>query len=188
MDTVPAPRPNWKVLYPVLIAYFGFGLGYIAYMTFLIAYLRAHGASTGNVVAVWTALGLAMIAGGPVWRTPLAHWPGGRPMALMLALAAAGALLPLISDALAVLILSAALFGLATMPVVTALTVLIRRHLPIETWNLAIAVATVMFALGQSLGPLGSGLLSDHFGLKTSLVWTAVIASVSASIALLQKE
>lgn len=181
-------RPNWKALRPVLAAYFGFGLGYIAYMTFLIAYLRAHGASTGIVVAVWTTLGLAMMLSGPLWRIPLAQWRGGRPMALMLALVGVGALLPLFSEALPILLLSATLFGLAAMAVITALTVLIRRHLHIESWNLAIAVATVIFAIGQSLGPLGSGILSDHFGLKASLVWTTTIALMAASLALLQKD
>jgi len=183
-----APAANWKVLGPGLAAYFGFGLGYIAYMTFLIAYVRAHGASTGIVVAVWTVLGIAMTASGPVWRGPLSRWTGGRPMALMLAMVGAGAALPLVSETLPVLLLSATLFGLAAMAIVTALTVLIRRLLPQELWNLAIAVATVIFAVGQSLGPLGSGALSDHFGLKASLVWTTIILCVSSVLAIMQQD
>ncbi len=184
----PARRANWKALRSILAAYFGFGLGYISYMTFLIAFVRSHGASTGIVTTVWTTLGMAMIASAAVWRIPLSRWPGGKPMALMMALAAIGALLPLFSEALPVLLLSATLFGLASMPVVTAVTVLIRRHLHVGTWNLAIAVATVLFAVGQSLGPIGSGILSDHYGLKASLVWTTVISLLSCSLALLQKE
>ncbi len=183
-----AARPEWKALGFCLAAYFGFGLGYIAYMTFLIAYMRAHGASTGIVIAVWTTLGVAMTLSGPLWRYPLARWRGGRPMALMLALAAAGALLPLLAGALPILLLSATLFGIAAMAVITAVTVLIRRHLPIAAWNLAIAVATVIFAVGQSLGPLGSGLLSDHYGLRASLVWTTAISLVAAILALGQKD
>jgi len=182
-----APRPGWKALGFSLAAYFGFGLGYIAYMTFLIAYLRAHGASTGIVIAVWTTLGVAMTVSGPLWRIPLVRWRGGKPMALMLVLVATGALLPLVSEGLPMLLLSAALLGLASMAVITAVTVLIRRHLPLEAWSLAIAVATVIFALGQSLGPLGSGLLSDHYGLRASLVWTTVISLAAAGLALRQK-
>ncbi len=184
----PASRPDWKAIRFGLIGYFGFGLGYIAYMTFLIAYLRAQGASTGLVTSVWTALGVAMIASGPLWRIPLAQWRGGRPMALMLTLTAIGALLPLFSEALPVLLCSALLFGLASMAVVTAITVLIRRHLPVVTWNLGIAVATIIFAVGQSLGPLGSGILSDNYGLKASLVWTAAISLLAASLVLFQKD
>ena len=44
-----------------MLAYVGFGLGYIGYMTFVIAWMRLNGASAGEVVAVWTVLGLATL-------------------------------------------------------------------------------------------------------------------------------
>jgi predicted MFS family arabinose efflux permease len=102
-------------------------------------------------------------------------------------LGATSAVLPLFSNALPMLLASAIGFGLATMPVFTAVTMLVRRHLPIGAWNGAIASATVIFAIGQSLGPIGSGKLSDALGLSSSLVWTAVIMTAGSLVALLQK-
>jgi predicted MFS family arabinose efflux permease len=73
------------------------------------------------------------------------------------------------------------------MPVFSVVSIAIRNHLPRAFWSRAVALSTVIFAIGQSLGPLGSGVMSDHFGLHASLVWTAAIMSVAAIVAWLQK-
>lgn len=172
-NPVRSDQALWRGLGSVLAAYFCFGLGYIAYMTFLVAYVRGLGADARTVAMVWTTLGAVMAASGLLWRRPLAVWRSGAAMALMLLGICVAALLPMLSSGLATLLLSAALFGWAAMPVVTAVTVAIRRRLSRGAWNAGIALATVWFALGQSLGPLGAGALSDRFGLKASLIWTA---------------
>jgi MFS family permease len=46
---------------PQLGAYTCFGIGYIAYMTFVIAWMRDNGSGTGLVIAVWFVLGLATL-------------------------------------------------------------------------------------------------------------------------------
>ncbi|HEX8551342.1 MAG TPA: YbfB/YjiJ family MFS transporter [Abditibacteriaceae bacterium] len=167
----------------IVSAYFLFGLGYIAYMTFLVAYVRALQASAATVAWVWATLGVSMIVSTFVWKGPLAKNRGGQTLALMGLGGAASALFPLVSDALPALVLSAIGFGLSTMPVFTAVTMLIRRHLAPSAWSSAIAWATVIFAAGQSLGPLGSGALSDRFGLVASLLWTASILTIAALVA-----
>ena len=175
-------------LLPAMLAYFLFGLGYIAYMTFLVAYVRSLSSGAATVAAVYVALGAAMVGGVFVWRRFLSIDRGGIPLAMMGLLGASAAILPYFSSALPVLILSAIAFGIASMPVFTAITLLIRRHLPQSAWTPAIAWATVIFAVGQSLGPLGSGALSDHFGLSASLWWTTVIMSIGACVALFQRK
>lgn len=168
-------------------SYFLFGLGYIAYMTFLIAFVRGLNASSGTVSLVWTCLGVAMITSSWGWKAQLAQNRGGQTMALMGLGGAVCALLPLISPSLLVLLVSAVGFGATTMPVVTAVTVLIRRHLPAHSWNRTIAGVTAVFALGQSLGPLAAGRLSDHFGASASLWWSAAVLGLAALAALGQK-
>ena len=175
-------------LLPAMIAYFLFGLGYIAYMTFLVAYVRSLSGGAATVAAVYVTLGAAMVSGTFVWRRFLAVDRGGVPLMMMGFLGAVSAILPYFSSALPILIVSAALFGIASMPVFTAITLLIRRHLPQSAWTSAIAWATVVFAVGQSLGPLGSGALSDRYGLSASLWWTTLIMSAGACVALFQKK
>lgn len=173
---------DFSGLYPVLAAYFLFGLGYIAYMTFLVAYVRGLKTGGGSVALVWTVLGCAMVSSAFAWRSEVARNRGGRAMAAMGVCGALSALLPLLSSALPVLLLSAVGFGVATMPVFTAVGMLIRRHMPPALWNGAFALATVIFAAGQSMGPFLSGTLSDHFGLTASLWWTAVLLGVAALV------
>jgi MFS family permease len=79
---------------PLLLAYGIFGVGYIAYMTFIIAWLREHGAQAGEIALFWAVLGLATILAPPVWRRALAEWPGGRPLAAVLVVMAVGGALP----------------------------------------------------------------------------------------------
>lgn len=180
-------KGDFKALWPILLAYFLFGLGYIAYMTFLVAYVRALQGSAATVAFIWTVLGVSMVTSTFLWRGALARNKGGQTLALMGFMGAASATLPLFSHALPVLLASAIGFGLASMPVFTAVTMILRRHLPIGAWNSAVAWATVIFAVGQSLGPIGSGKLSDAYGLSSSLYWTATIMTAASLVALLQK-
>ncbi|RYX85743.1 YbfB/YjiJ family MFS transporter [bacterium] len=168
-------------------SYFLFGLGYIAYMTFLVAFVRGLNASSGTVSLVWTCLGVAMLASSFAWKGQLAKNRGGFAMMLMGVGGAVCALLPLISGTLPALLISAIGFGATTMPVVTAITVLVRRHLPAARWNGSIAAVTAVFAVGQSLGPLAAGQLSDHFGASASLWWSAGVLGLAAIAALGQK-
>lgn len=180
-------KADLRPLRPVIIAYFLFGLGYIAYMTFLVAYVRALNGSAATVALVWVVLGVSMLLATLLWKAQLALDKGGQTLALMGFGSAICAVLPLFSSALPVLLISASGFGLMSMPVFTAVTVIMRRHLPRAALNSGIAGATTIFAAGQSLGPLGSGALSDHFGLQASLVWSGAILTLAAIVALRQK-
>jgi len=44
-----------------------FGAGYIAYMTFIIAFLKREGAGSGEISSFWVILGVAAIIGGYAW-------------------------------------------------------------------------------------------------------------------------
>lgn len=178
---------GFGALLPTFIAYFLFGLGYIAYMTFLVAFVQGQGAPAAIVAIVWSTLGASMVASAFAWRRALAGESSGRTMALMGVGGALAASLPLISPSLPSLLVSAALFGITTMPIFTAVTLLIRRFLPPGVWANAIAVGTVIFAVGQSLGPIGSGRLSDAFGPRASILWSLVILLVAAGVAWTQK-
>jgi predicted MFS family arabinose efflux permease len=186
-DVAENQRFSLRPLLPILIAYFLYGVSYIAYMTFLIAYVRGLKGGASVVTPIWTAMGVAMLASSVFWKSALARDRGGRVLTMMAVGGALFATIPLVSVSLPALLISSAGFGLCSMPVFSVVSIAIRNHLPRQFWSRAVAFSTVIFASGQSLGPLGSGALSDHFGLRASLVWTAAIMGGSAIVAWLQK-
>jgi MFS family permease len=60
-----------------LAAYFLFGAGYIAYMTFMIAYVRDAGGGAAAQSAFWSLIGLSAFVTPWVWRRALALDRGG---------------------------------------------------------------------------------------------------------------
>jgi predicted MFS family arabinose efflux permease len=168
-------------------AYFCFALGYIAYMTFSVAFIRANGAGTLEVATFWAVLGIAAMLAPTVWSAPITRWPAARGLSAALLAVAVGAALPLVSSALPVMLVSAICFGGSFLSVVAATTALARRYLPSSAWSAGIALFTVIFAAGQSLGPLVSGILSDGAGgLRAGLGWSAAVLALGAIIALVQ--
>lgn len=172
-----------------LASYMLFALGYIGYMTFVIAWMRLNGASTATVIAVWFVLGLATLLAPLVWRKPAEHWPGGRPLAAVMIVLAAGAALPLASTHAAAMLLSAALFGIAMFSAPSSIGSFIKRALPRPAWGSAIATFTVVFAAGQIAGPVAIGWLADRSGsLQIGLAGSAGLLALGAVVALAQRD
>lgn len=172
-----------------LAAYFMFGLGYIGYMTFVIAWMRDLGQGTVAVIAVWTTFGVASLAGPWVWGRALARWTPGRMLAGAMAMLAAGTLVPLLANSLIALMLSAALFGASMWNVPGSVTALSKRALPMHAWGAAVATFTIVFSVGQIAGPVLAGALADLSGsLKSALLVSAAILATGSVIALAQRD
>ena len=174
---------------PLLAAYGLFGFGYIAYMTFIIAWLREHGAGALLIAAFWALLGLATVASPSVWRRPLTVWPGGKPLAAVMVVLAIGAALPLWQTSAAVMIASAVVYGGSFYVAPTAVTAFARKALPPQQWAEAIAGFTILFALCQCLGPILSGAISDAAGsLFAGLGFSALLLVAGGAVALFQRD
>ncbi|MHB8323930.1 MAG: YbfB/YjiJ family MFS transporter [Candidatus Dormibacteria bacterium] len=172
----------------LLVCYWLFGAGYIAYMTFIVAFLKGRGAGPGEVAAFWVVLGAASMVGAVLWAPPLARLRGGHGPSLALALVSAGALLPLVSWSSEAAIGSAILFGGSFLAVATSITVVARRSLRSHHWTPAIAALTVAFALGQCVGPVLAGVLSDATAGLTLGLWISVgLLGAGALVALGQR-
>ena len=172
-----------------LVAYALFGLGYIAYMTFVIAWMRDGGAGTGSVIAVWCAFGVASLLGPWLWRGPLQTWPPARMMAAAIAMLAVGSLLPLLHAGSASLFVSAILCGTSMWNIPSSVTNLAKRALPKQAWGSAVASFTIVFSMGQIIGPVATGWLADQFGsLRIGLAPAVGVLAVGALIALAQRD
>ncbi len=159
----PSVQRHWPArrFSRLLWSYGFFGAGYIAYMTFIVAFLKSHGTGPGEITVFWVVLGTSTMVGAVAWGRPIARLRGGRGPSLVLAVVSAGALLPLLSHTFVAALGSAVLFGGSFLSVVTAMTSVARRSLESHHWTAAIAGLTVAFALGQCLGPVLAGVLSD---------------------------
>ncbi|HEY2463994.1 MAG TPA: YbfB/YjiJ family MFS transporter [Steroidobacteraceae bacterium] len=173
-----------------LVGYVLFGAGYIAYATFIIAQLRDNSNFTPQEIALfWAALGCAAIAGAFVWGPALARLKGGRGAAAVIAAVTLGAALPLLSGSRPMAYLSALLFGGSFLSTITAVTSFARRVAPPEAWTKAIAALTVAFGIGQCVGPVLSGYLSDGpEGVRTGLRVSVAILLAAAAVSAFQRE
>jgi predicted MFS family arabinose efflux permease len=173
-----------------LVGYILFGAGYIAYATFIIAQLRANSDfSAREITFFWAFLGAAAIIGVFVWGPILSRLKGGRGAAAVIGVVTLGAALPLMSNSRPIAYLSALLFGGSFLSTITAVTSFARRAAPPEAWTKAIAALTIAFGIGQCVGPILSGYLSDGpDGVRTGLQVSAAILLASAVVTAFQRE
>ncbi len=171
-------------------AYLLFGAGYIAYATFIIAYLRgSEGFTPVEISLFWALLGVAAMAGAFVWGPVLARLKGGRGASATIAMVMIGALIPLIWDGRSAAYISAVLFGGSFLAVVAAVTSFARRAAAPHAWTAAIGALTVVFGVGQCIGPILSGALSDGpDGVRSGLELSVAILAVAATVAAFQPE
>ena len=177
---------------PVLIylaGYFLFGAGYIAYMTFMIAYVRDAGGGAAAQSAFWCLIGASAFATPWVWRRVLARDNGGRSTAIILAVNAVGAALPLFGHSALLIAMSALVFGVAFFAVVASTTVFVRFNYPPAAWPTAIAALTIAFGIGQTLGPVVTGAITDALGnLSYALNAGAAMLVIAAVASAFQKK
>ncbi len=186
----PAAGQHWPVsgLRPLLVCYGLFGAGYIAYMTFIVAYLKGRGASPGFITAFWVILGAAGIVSAFAWAPAIARLRAGRAPSVIMAVVSGGTLVPLLSRSPLAAIGSAVLFGASFLALVAAVIAVAQRSLPPHHWTSGITALTVAFATGQCLGPVLAGALSDSpAGLEGGLYLSAGILAAGSVVALAQR-
>lgn len=170
-------------LVTVAAAYFFFGVGYIGYMTFVIAYLRDSAVGSHGIALFWILVGTAASAGAFAWTPVFSRLSAGTGMAAVMATIGVGALLPIVSPSLQVIVVSAVLFGSSFLSVVAAVNYAVRTQLPPERWAPAIAVMTVVVSIGQSIGPILAGGLSEASGLARGLMISPLCLFLGAGLA-----
>jgi predicted MFS family arabinose efflux permease len=183
--------PARFALRPVVIylaGYFLFGAGYIAYMTFMIAYIRDAGGGAAAQSAFWCLIGLSAFVTPWLWRRVLARDSGGISTAIILGVNAIGAALPLLGHSTAWLTASALVFGVSFFAVVGSTTAFVRFNYPPAAWPTAIAAMTIAFGVGQTLGPIATGAITDAMGsLSYALNVGAAMLAVGAIASVFQR-
>jgi predicted MFS family arabinose efflux permease len=182
----------WQMQRPrmllMLLGYGCFGMGYIGYMTFVIALLRQQGVSPDVRTLFYVLLGVGVLVSARLWAKLLdRHRDGGALMKLNALLGLATALAALTTQ-VPLLLLSGFLFGAVFLSVVASTTAFVRHNLPQHLWVHGIGLFTVVFAWGQIVGPTLVGLIADGSGgLKHGLLISAACLGAGSLLAWRQK-
>ena len=179
----PDGRPT-RLPRTLFVAYGLYGLGYITFATFAIAYLRDRGMSADGRGKFWLIVGLAAVVAAAVWPRVLDRLWAGLPLAAPMLLVAVSVGVLLLSQGAPAAYVSAGLFGFAFLAAISGVATIARRDLPPESWSTALAVLTTWFAVGQSAGPVLAGLVGDSTdGLGTALIGSICALVVGAVVA-----
>ena len=171
-----------------LAGYLMFGVGYIAYMTFVIALLREQGMSASAITWFYAALGVAVMGSSRIWAGMLDRFHGGQSMAVLNGLLGVATILPALTAFAPLVFLSGVLFGAIFLSVVASTTALVRHNLPAHAWSAGISAFTTVFAFGQIIGPSVVGWVADGAGgLQRGLVYSALALFLGAGLASRQR-
>lgn len=184
----PGRRFRWRDFAPGLAGYTMFGVGYIGYMTFVVALLREQGVGASRITLFYALLGAAVVASSRIWARLLDRHRDGRPLAILNGLLGMATLVPALTSAWPLLLLSGVVFGAVFLSVVASTTALVRHNLPPAQWAAGISAFTTVFAFGQIAGPTVVGWIADGpGGLARGLVFSAVALWLGSAFALRQR-
>jgi predicted MFS family arabinose efflux permease len=183
----PALPQAWYRYGWALAAYGLFGVGYVGYMTFVIALLGKLGMSAAVITGFYLLLGAAVVVSARLWARLLDHARGGAALALLNLLLAVATLLPALSTHPLAAFVSGALFGATFLSLVTSTTAFVRHNLPPAQWAGGISAFTVVFAIGQIVGPVAIGHVSDGAGLTRGFIYSGAVLCAAAALAIVQR-
>ena len=195
---VPQRQFKWRDFAPGLLGYMLFGMGYIGYMTFVVALLKEQGAVPQAVTVFYALLGIAVMASSRIWAGLLDRYKGGQALAILNALLGCATVLPALTAAWPLVLLSGVLFGGVFLSLVASTTALVRHNLPPSQWAAGISAFTIVFAAGQIVGPTmvgwiadglvdAAGRVNDLAGLQRGLIFSALALWLGAVVAMRQR-
>jgi MFS family permease len=186
-----------KSYIPVLIGYFMFGVGYIGYMTFVVALLKQLGFSASTLHIFYAILGFAVMASSRLWAKMLDRFKGGQSLAILNTLLGVASLIPALIAIYDVplsplifvsIFISGILFGAVFLSAVASTTAFVKHNMPSSDWVGGITAFTSIFAAGQIIGPTIAGWISDgQGGLARGLLFSGIALLLGGLIASRQK-
>lgn len=174
LQAVPSKR--W---FPTLTVAYGLeGLGYIITGTFIVAIAEQSHYFTGNATTVWAIAGLSAIPSCMIWAALAARFGNMKTLTTIFALQAIGIILPVLDQNPLLFYASAILFGATFMGITTITTTVARQMYPKNSSKI-IGMLTVVYALGQMIGPTVGGWIAEQ---TASYSMTLMFAGITVAI------
>ncbi len=177
---------EWHPFARLFVAYFLFGLGYIVYMTFVIAWLKEMRLDVSWSVGLWVLMGVATMASSWIWRIPMTTWIPTRTYCAAACCTAIGSAIPILFRHPAALVTSVVLVGASFFIVPASIASFSRRMLPQSLWATSMNAFTMVFAFGQALGPVLAGWLADTVSMNVAMLFGALTLLCCALFGYLQ--
>lgn len=173
-----------KPLWQLGGVYFLFGFSYIIYTTFFSAFLvKEASLSEQEAGQAFAVVGMLSIVSGFIWGTVSDRVGRRYGLSIVFVLqAAAIGLFVLASDSLG-FFASAALFGLAAWSVPAIAAAACGDYVGAKLAPAALGFVTIMFGIGQAIGPYFAGLMKDATSSFEAAFLTASGASLIAAVA-----
>lgn len=170
--------------------YLMFGFSYIIYSTFFVRHMvRDGGLTTAEAGRLWFAIGVVSIPSGLVWGAVSDRFGRGRTLAAIFTMQVASFALLGSSIASPAVWSSGALFALTAWSIPAVIAALCADEFGPRLAPAALGLVTVVFGLGQTLGPWTAGLLADRTGsFSAAFLAASAVAAVGAVLAGLLRE
>ena len=179
----PFPWPRYSV---ITLAYFLFGVGYIVYLTFVIAWLKEMRLGALLSTSLWVLMGIAVMFSGWIWQRPMAQWRPTSTYAAAALCTGLGSALPIFFRHEVALAISVILVGGSFFMAPGSMTALARKTLPQSVWAKAMNMFTMVFAVGQAIGPVLAGWIADTRSMNQAMLMGALMLGLSSALALTQ--
>lgn len=166
----------WRGFMPWLIIAYGLeGLGYIITGTFLVDIIYNIENLRGYASYSWVVVGIAAAPSAPFWMAMMSRFKPIHVMFVAYILQVFGIALPVLSQTVWSVLLSAFLYGCTFVGIVTLATGYGRQLFPRQS-GAVVSILTTFYAIGQIIGPVIASRLEDHFNtFKAPLVFASSI-------------
>ncbi|MFB2596547.1 YbfB/YjiJ family MFS transporter [Herbiconiux sp. P17] len=180
------PGASFAFLTPTFVWYLLYGAGYVSYLTFVVALVGEEGLSGWVIAAFFIVIGLSSVLGTLlVWGGVIARLSSAVAPAVITVVVMVGVIPVLVWPGVVGAFISAVIFGAGFMAGPTAATVTAKRFLPAASLTSGLAALTAAFSVGQAIGPVASGIVSDTmFGIMGGL-WLSVVLLIAAAVVVL---
>jgi|GEM_PF-971149 len=173
--------------YKIALLYLLFGITYVVYVTFFVtASIEKYNISTYEAGYFWSILGTMSLLSGPFFGY-LSDKIGAYKtfVIIYICLSISYLIIALDLDS-SFLWISAILFGLSAWAVPSLITVLSTQEFAIQNTAKVFSLATLVFASGQIIGPIGAGYLYDIYeNFSNVFLLCALLTCIAALLSLI---
>lgn len=172
LDQSPAKRRalrlselDWPLLLQLGVIYASFGAAGLTYTTFIVTtMIDGYAVSPARAGMMWSTVGALSIFSGPLFGYVSDRLGRRIGMSSVLSLQATAYAVVASDMGMAGLYLSITLFGLTAWSMPSIVAAAAGDYFGVENATASFAILTLLYAVGQVVGPAGAGFIAEHSG------------------------